>query len=171
MNDTKKSIEIKARSGKHNFAREKLEEYGAEKEEVERQKDYYFEVKEGRLKLRERENRSSQLIFYNREDKAGPKSSEILLSEVKEGAGKILRTSLPVDITVVKRREIYWIENVKVHLDEVKDLGKFLEFELFPGKQGQYSSREDLKELMDEFEVEEDKLISNSYSDMIGGIS
>ena len=41
---------------------------------------------------------------------------------------KVLLKSLPVFQVVDKKREIYFIDNVKFHLDKVKTLGTFVVF-------------------------------------------
>lgn len=164
----KQNIEIKAHYEKHRYARKILEEKDARKEGLDNQKDTYFNVKKGRLKIREGDIENS-LIYYQREDKETPKISNVSICKLKnpEKVKKVLKTCLGVKVVVEKEREIYWLENIKVHLDRVKDLGKFIEFELMKDKEGSYDTEEDLKNLMGEFKVEKDDLIDRSYSDMI----
>ena len=41
----------------------------------------------------------------------------------------LLKRSNPVQITVEKKRTLYWVGKTRVHLDEVKGLGRFVELE------------------------------------------
>ena len=164
----KQNIEIKARYEKHEYAEKVLEEKGARKEGLDMQKDTYFNVKNGRLKIREGKIENS-LVYYQREDKEDPKTSDVSICDLEnpEEVKRVLKNCLGVKVIVEKEREIHWLENVKVHLDRVENLGKFIEFELMKDKKGSYDTEEDLENLMDEFEVDRSRLIDKSYSDMV----
>ena len=47
------------------------------------QKDIFFKSNEGRLKLRYLQNQDSQLVWYSRSDKDGPKLSDYYISATK----------------------------------------------------------------------------------------
>jgi len=72
-------------------------------------------------------------------------------------------------VVVKKRREIYYINNVKFHIDEVPGLGSFVEIEA--GNVKVDLSKKQLKEQCDfyvkEFGIKEEDLIQVSYSDML----
>ncbi|HCV82885.1 MAG TPA: adenylate cyclase, partial [Zunongwangia profunda] len=73
-------------------------------------------------------------------------------------------------LTIVdKKREIYFIDNVKFQLDTVKDLGTFIEIEATDVNKNK--SKEDLLNqcefYMELFKLSESDLISVSYSDLI----
>jgi len=164
------NIEIKARCSNHEKVREVLCSLGADFKGVDHQIDTYFRVPGGRLKLREGTIENA-LIYYEREDQAGPKKSDVILHSVKSDSSikQLLTSALGVLVTVDKRREIYFVGNVKVHLDTVDDLGTFVEIEAQdPDGTGR---REDLLEqcrrFMDLFAVALDDLIPTSYSDLL----
>ena len=94
------------------------------------QKDTYYNVNIGRLKLREG-NIENALIWYNREDKSGAKQSDILLYKHSphEALKAILLKVNGVKVIVDKVRKIYFVDNVKFHFDTVKELGTFIEVE------------------------------------------
>jgi adenylate cyclase, class 2 len=94
------------------------------------QKDTYFRVEKGRLKLREG-NIENSLIHYERQNLADVKQSDILLytHAPDENLKAILMKTLGVKIIVDKIRRIYFIENVKFHFDTIADLGTFVEVE------------------------------------------
>jgi adenylate cyclase class 2 len=97
------NIEIKAKC----FHPEKVEAFllanGARYAGLDHQKDTYFNVPAGRLKLRQG-NIENSLIFYNRPDQQGPKQSDFLLSKVSDGPAQeaLLEKALGVKV-VVKR--------------------------------------------------------------------
>jgi adenylate cyclase class 2 len=94
--------------------------------------DTYFETSEGRLKLRETNSQDyAEIIFYERPDIAKIKKSHILLIRARppDIAKKLLDKFLPTKLVVEKTREIYTLEKIRVHLDQVKGLGAFVELE------------------------------------------
>jgi adenylate cyclase, class 2 len=94
------------------------------------QVDTYFKVKQGRLKLREG-NIENALIYYEREDMAGARQSNVMLYPLENGNGlkEILEKIHGILAVVDKRRKIYFIDNVKFHFDRVAGLGTFIEVE------------------------------------------
>ncbi|MFC2115016.1 class IV adenylate cyclase [Bacteroidota bacterium] len=134
------------------------------------QVDTYFVSAEGRLKLREG-NIENNLIYYERPDQEGPKTSHcILFSTVKDSSLKeILSKSMGILVVVDKEREIYFLDNVKVHLDLVDGLGTFVEIEA-QSEEGDLSEeylQGQCSKLMEEFGIVEADLVSDSYSDLM----
>lgn len=167
------NIEIKARANNPNLARDYLLQNRATFKGTDRQLDTYFNVPKGRLKLRQG-NIESSLIYYERDDQAGPKQSNFDLVPVSEGEAlfHLLTNSLGIKAQVKKSREIYYIKNVKFHIDELPDLGNFIEIEASnqPEGYGQLTTqelREQCESYMKAFGIEERDLIQHSYSDMI----
>ncbi len=164
------NIEIKARSKDHQKVRKILNEKHADFKGTDHQIDTYFNVSFGRLKLREG-NIENFLIHYDREDKVGPKQSNIILykSDPKSTLKDILTKSLGILTVVDKQREIYFIENVKFHLDTVKDLGTFVEIEAIDeiGNIGKEKLMEQCQYYLSLFEIERINLISVSYGDLL----
>lgn len=164
------NVEIKARCGDADFVRNYLVSKNADFKGIDKQTDTYFNVLNGRLKLREG-NIENNLIYYSRTNQAGPKNSHFKLVKVEDAAGlkEALAESIGVKIIVTKKRDIYYINNVKFHLDEVPGLGHFVEIEA--GNILADLSQEELKEQCDfymkEFGIMEEDLIDVSYSDML----
>ena len=164
------NIEIKAKSDNHNKIRKILKSKNAEFKGIDNQIDTYFNVKSGRMKLREG-NIENNLIHYQRDNKKGPKSSTVLLyksapdSELKN----ILSKAIGIKVIIDKQREIYFIDNVKFHIDTVKNLGEFVEIEAI-SKTDSVNEQDLLKQCqfyMDLFQISENDLISVSYSDLM----
>lgn len=95
------------------------------------QRDTYFKVPEGRIKLREG-NIEHALIYYQRAETIGTKSSDIELYRFSADPAlrSILCKALPILVVVDKQRDIYFHGEVKIHLDLVQGLGTFLEVEV-----------------------------------------
>ena len=163
-------IEIKARCSELDKARKILQGKHADFKGVDHQIDTYFRVNLGRLKLREG-TIENHLIHYERENKEGPKQSKVLLftSDPKSSLKEILTKSLGILAVVDKQREIYFIENVKFHLDSVKGLGTFIEIESIDkeGNLGKEKLLEQCNFFLQLFNVQKKDLLPTSYSDML----
>ena len=164
------NVEIKAKSENQSEIRELIKSKNAKDKGTDHQIDTYFNVSQGRLKLREG-NIENNLIHYIRENKEGPKQSIITLfkSEPNSTLKEILTNSIGILTVVDKKREIYFIENVKFHIDTVKNLGTFVEIEAID-KDGTIGEVELLKQCeyyLELFDIPKENLISVSYSDLI----
>lgn len=164
------NVEIKARCGNPAFIRDYLLSNNAEFRGTDEQTDTYFQVPHGRLKLREG-NIENNLIYYERSNQAGPKDSHFQLVKINDAAGlkEALAKANGIKTVVKKKREIYYIANVKFHIDEVPGLGSFVEIEA--GNILADLSKEQLKEQCDyylaAFNIQTEDLIEVSYSDML----
>ncbi len=168
-----RNIEIKARLKNPSESRAVAERLCGPRPHAElRQVDTYFNVPNGRLKLREEEGDGAKnvLIFYRRPDQTGPKRSLYDLAPTNSPTElkHALTGALGIRVIVSKRRTVFLHENVRIHLDEVEGLGAFLEFEAVmadgvPDGAGQAQ----LQKLMREFSISEEDLFEDSYSDMI----
>ena len=80
------NVEIKARCSKPESIRNYLLSHNAELKGTDEQTDTYFTVPNGRLKLRDG-NIENNLIYYERTNQAGPKSSHFHLVKVEDAKG------------------------------------------------------------------------------------
>jgi predicted adenylyl cyclase CyaB len=164
------NVEIKAKSTNHEEIRKLLKSNGADFKGIDHQIDTYFRVSSGRLKLREGKIENF-LIHYAREDTEGPKQSHVTLfkSEPESSLKEIFTKALGILITVDKQREIYFIDNVKFHIDTVKDLGTFVEIEAIDkdGSIGKDKLTKQCQFFLDLFRINSSALISVSYSDLL----
>jgi adenylate cyclase class 2 len=164
------NVEIKARCMFPEKIHQILETQQAYFRGVDHQIDTYFHVPHGRLKLREGKI-ENHLIQYFRQDQAGPKKSEVLLYKTrpKSDLKDILITALGVRAVVDKYRHIYYMDNVKFHVDEVKGLGDFVEIEAIDadGKIGEDKLREQCDYYLRLLGIDKEDLLEGSYSDMI----
>ena len=164
------NIEIKARCEKQEKIRQILLDRKADFRGTDHQIDTYFEAQKGRLKLRQG-SIENNLIHYERVDQAGPKASEVHLYACgdSEALKATLAAALEVKVAVDKQREIYFIDNVKFHLDRVEQLGTFVEIEAIDsdGSIGRARLNEQCNYYLNLFGIEEKDLVQNSYSDML----
>lgn len=164
------NIEIKAKTNRADEIRNILKKSGARSVGLDHQIDTYFRVQHGRLKLREG-NIENHLIYYERGNKKGPKQSNVTLFNTtrKSPVKDMLKKSIGVLVVVDKKREIYFIDNVKFHLDKVKGLGNFVEIEAIDktGKIGKKKLLEQCNHYLKLFKIKNSDLLSNSYSDLL----
>lgn len=164
------NVEIKARCANQEAIRSYLKEHAADFKGSDHQVDTYFNVPNGRLKLREGEIENN-LIHYERPDGEGPKQSRITLysPQPKSSLKDVLTNALGVMVVVDKVREIYYIENVKFHVDTVEGLGTFMEIEAIDsdGSIGKDKLNEQCRHYLSEMDIKEQDLVSGSYSDLL----
>jgi predicted adenylyl cyclase CyaB len=166
------NIEIKAAYSDLRRARAIAERIGARFVGRDHQVDTYFAVPRGRLKLRESSLSGAMLIPYLRADVRGPKKSEYSLLPVNDAARVkgLFDALLGVEAVVVKDRDIYLVDNVRVHLDEVKGQGSFFELEAVYADGADVEREEEkVRALLIEFEVKDRDLVEGSYREKLKG--
>lgn len=135
------------------------------------QHDTYFTVPEGYLKLR-RENGRASLIGYRRPRAAEARQSGINLAPLADAdaTAAVLARCLPVRAEIIKRRDLYFRGQTRIHLDRVEDLGEFLEFEvvLKPG-QSDDDGIAIVRDLMARLGLDSARVESGSYLDLLTG--
>jgi predicted adenylyl cyclase CyaB len=170
-----RNIELKARLGDPAAARRIALALATRGPWSEHQVDTYFHCPQGRLKLREIEGQEARLVGYRRPDDSQAKGSDYVLVPIADAAGlkRALATTLGIRVVVEKRREIYLVDNVRIHLDEVTGLGAFLEFEAVLGRAADGRTIDDdaghaqLADLRSRFGLRDEDLLSGSYGEMI----
>jgi predicted adenylyl cyclase CyaB len=167
-----KMVELKARVDDQDLLREKLSALGAIYVGTFQQTDLYFDVPEGRLKLREvKGDNIAELIYYERENIAGPKQDDAFLLKVQESEDlkNILKKILKPLVVIEKVREIYKYQGTQIHLDTVKNLGKFIEFERQTTDDPRMVEKDQqiLDKLRETLEIDSGNLETLSYSDLV----
>lgn len=164
------NFEFKAQAANPDEQERKLEELNPVFKGEDHQKDTYYNVPKGRLKMREG-NIENALIYYEREDNTDSKRSDVILyqhqpnSQLKAMLAKIHGVKVVVD----KIRKIYFVNNVKIHFDRVNELGSFLEVEAIDddGSIGIEKLKEQCNEFARFFGIAKEDFIAVSYSDML----
>ncbi len=133
-----KNLEWKAELRDPNLARLICKKMGATPVAKIRQTDTYYNVARGRLKKREAvavergigSPEPIEYIFYERPDTVAPKVSDYTIYTHDQVLERFGQAPLPVWLTVTKVRELYLFNSIRIHIDDVHDLGWHFEFEI-----------------------------------------
>jgi homotetrameric cytidine deaminase len=172
MTEPSRNVELKAHDPDPARTLERALAAGATDQGLLRQRDTYFKVAAGRLKLREEEPGGATLIGYERPDEAAEHVSAYRLVPVAEP--EAIRAALAaangIDVVVVKRRHLLMWETVRIHLDEVRGLGSFLELEAVAAP-GSDLAREhaQVAHLRAALDIRDEALREGSYADALRG--
>lgn len=135
-----------------------------------RQRDVFFHCDRGRLKLRVFSDRRGELIFYQRADQRGPKTSNysITPTDTPERLEESLGSAYGVRAVVSKMRRLFLHGRTRIHLDQVDRLGDFLELEvvLAPGD-SETDGEKEAARLMRKLKINQNTLITNAYVDLL----
>jgi adenylate cyclase, class 2 len=164
------NVEFKAKANHIEQAEQKLLQLNPRFAGEDHQTDTYFNVAMGRLKLREG-NIENALIYYERPNDASIKVSDTLLYKCNPGLDlkEVLTKSLGVKIIVSKKRRIYYIQNVKIHFDQIRDLGEYIEVEACDND-GEFRNdflTDQCEYYRNFFDIKEADLVRFSYSDLL----
>ena len=134
-----------------------------------KQLDTYFNVPQGRLKLREIDTHKAELIYYERSDLAESRYSNYQVCDIPEPIvfKQIATMAMGVKGVVEKQRELWMFGDTRIHLDEVKNLGQFVELETVIHDQTEEQAQQEHQLVKDTLEIKEDDLVAGSYSDMV----
>lgn len=164
------NVEIKARCSNPEKLHDTLINLGADYKGEDQQLDTYFNCTNGRLKLR-KGNIENTLIFYQRENSADAKSSHVELEHLspENQLRSVLKASHGIKVEVDKKRRIYFIDNVKFHIDKVKGLGSFMEIEAIESEK--YKTHAQLLDqcnfFINKLGIRKKDFIEVSYSDLL----
>jgi len=167
----KMNVELKAKVRSLKPLKIRLLGIGGRRIGLFRQVDTYFATPRGRLKIRETDRGNSQLVYYLRKNSRGPKISDVYLASLPDpGTVKaILSRVLGVESVVRKKREIFRIRGVQVHLDRVGRLGNFIEFEKVVKAEASKiaEARKQLEALLRDLGVPKGNLQRASYGELL----
>ncbi len=164
-----RNVEIKARvADAADFARRARALADAGPETIP-QSDVFFAATRGRLKLRRLSGRA-ELIWYERPDAAGPKTSRYSLVPVADpdALEAALTGALGVRGTVRKTRRLFMAGRTRIHLDAVEGLGDFMELEVVLREGEDVADGEaEARELMAALGIAGDDLVEAAYIDLL----
>jgi adenylate cyclase class 2 len=171
MDSPRRNLELKAIDPDPERSLKICEDLGAEPKGVLQQQDIYFNVPQGRLKLRRQNDAIDQLIAYQRSDRPGHRESSYRIVEVETGSEleAALASVLGVMTVVSKARRLFLWKGVRIHLDQVDSLGNFIEFEAVAAGESSDLGRFEvlLANLRRSFGIEDAHLVGDSYSDLV----
>ena len=163
----RRNIELKASDPDPDRSLQVSLEIGASDEGWLYQTDTYFRVPHGRLKLRE-EGAIAQLISYERANETEARESRYRLVPVDDPTGlkDALSDALGVLVVVEKSRRLLLWQGVRIHLDEVRGLGSFIEIEAVADPASDLSAEHHRAgQLQDALAIAPDRIVAFSYSD------
>lgn len=164
------NIEIKARVHDFKGLQQKAEKLSDTPCQVIRQEDTFFNCPQGRIKIRELGPERGQVVYYLRQDVTGPKHSEYKIFETNDPAGLklILAEAYGVRGVVSKVRYLYMVGQTRIHLDDVKGLGMFMELEVvLKADQTDAEGQAIAKNLMHRLGIQDKDLIDTAYMDLM----
>jgi len=160
------NLELKIRIDSLESLIERLKSINAKQDSVFLQKDIYYKIHNGLLKLRI-ENGLKTLIFYIRDEVSKNRWSDFNLLNIEDNnAEQFLSKLFEVEEVVEKKRKLFWFNNTRIHLDEVKELGNFLELETLVIN-GNTEAENRFDEIVFLLNLDLSKQIKKSYKNLI----
>ena len=130
------------------------------------QKDIYYKIKDGLLKLRI-ENGEQSIIKYLRDEKGNDRFSDYEFLRFESGnAEKFFKSIFKIEAVVQKKRLLYLYDNTRIHIDSVKGLGNFLELETLVLK-GKNDAKKRFNYIKNVLELDNLPELKKSYRDLI----
>jgi len=162
----RRNVELKATDPDPARSLEVCRTLGAADRGVIGQRDTYFNVDHGGMKLREETPGSPHLIQFGRADEPQQRLSSYRIVPVADAAGlrAALTAALGVRAVVVKRRHLLLWDSVRIHLDDVDGLGMFIELEaVAPPESDLTLEHAVIAELREAFAIGDDRLCATGY--------
>ncbi|HEY6135580.1 MAG TPA: class IV adenylate cyclase [Rubrivivax sp.] len=133
------------------------------------QDDTFFDVPQGRLKLRQFADGTAELIHYDRPDTGEAKASDYVRVPVPDPAAlrEALARACGVRGRVRKRRWLLLAGQTRIHIDRVEALGDFMELEVVL-REGQSDAAGDLiaEQLMQRLGLTQAPRLAGAYIDL-----
>jgi homotetrameric cytidine deaminase len=167
--EARRNVEFKAHDPGPDATLRAAVEHGASDEGVLHQRDIYFRAQTGRLKLRI-EGDGAQLIAYRRADAATARLSAYHLADVPDpdALRASLEATLGVTVEVVKRRHLLIWCDVRIHLDDVDGLGRWVELEaVAPPGSDLSAEHAKVAELREVLGIGDERLVAEGYAAML----
>jgi homotetrameric cytidine deaminase len=170
MDAPRRNVELKATDADPDATLERALAAGARDQGVLVQRDTYFGAPRGRLKLREETPGEAHLIAYERADEARARTSAYRIAgvpvpgELKDALG----AALGVTQVVSKRRRLLLWESVRIHLDDVDGLGRFVELEAVAEADSDLKrEHEQVRMLREVLGIEDGAIQTGTYADAL----
>ncbi len=134
------SVEWKAETRDPSIVRALVRRMGAVHASTLEHVDTYYRVIDGTLLKREivtdGEHEAPEYIHYLRPNGVRPRHTRFTLYSQQQASERFGAHPLPVWVLVEKKREVWLLDGLRVHIDDVKGLGTFVELEVLvtPGQ-------------------------------------
>lgn len=172
MSAPRRNVELKASDPDPARSLAAALELGARDAGILRQRDTYFRVPTGRLKLREEQPGGATLVQYERPDAAEARESRYRLVPVEDPATlkAALDAALGTLAVVEKERHLLLWRSVRIHLDRVTRLGAYVELEGVASAESDLSGeRDEVDRVIAALAIAPERILRDSYADRILG--
>lgn len=169
--EPRRNVELKARDDEPARSLAVCRELGAEDCGEMWQRDTYFAVPRGGLKLREQRPGRPHLIQFDRADQPQERERRYRIVDVGDAHAltAALGHALGVRGVVEKRRRLFLWRSVRIHLDVVERLGTFVELEaVAPPHSDLMLERERVAALREALAIGDDRLVACGYATLLG---
>ncbi len=111
----------------------------------------------------------AQLIHYERENQHNSRYSDYEIVDIADSAEfkNIMAVALGVRAIVDKVRELWMYGNTRIHIDNVTELGHFVELETVITNQTDTEARAEHNFVKQMLEIDDLELVSESYGDFM----
>ena len=162
------NLELKVKLDSHKEIKKLLKNIEADSVKTLNQKDIYYKINNGLLKLRI-ENGEQSIIKYLRNEKGKDRFSDYEVLHFSTGdTEKFFKELFKIETAVEKKRKLYMYDNTRIHLDKVKELGIFLELETLVIN-GKTDAKNRFKKIVGLLELNKYGEIRKSYRDLMLG--
>ncbi len=166
----RRNIELKAGDPDPARSLDACRALGAEDKGTIWQRDSYFHVPFGGLKLREEDPGRPHLIQFERANEPQQRESRYRIIEVEDAPTLLaaLTAALGLAAVVTKQRHLFLWREVRIHLDEVAQLGTFIELEAVAPPDSDLSHEHQLiGELRSTFAITHERLVAVGYANQL----
>jgi predicted adenylyl cyclase CyaB len=165
-----RNVELKAKVASLDAVRDAVSEMAVTEAFEVDQEDTFFRLPQGRLKLRDQGDGSAELIYYERPDEPGAKLSSYERAACADAPAmrRVLEQALGRRSVVRKHREVFIVDDTRVHLDSVEGLGPFIELEaVLADGEPVASGRARATELLARLGIPASALVECAYVDLL----
>lgn len=135
------------------------------------QRDIFFSFPMGRLKYRQDQVHEPELILYFRPDAASLKKSHYIRMRVPRWLRSILTPigrRWPKQGEVRKTRTVYLLDDTRIHLDDVEEIGSYVELEILVSKSNpQREAWMTAAGLTDKLGIRSEDMCDGAYLDLV----
>jgi adenylate cyclase, class 2 len=170
MEQPRRNIELKAHDPDPVRSLEVCRALGAEDHGEIWQRDTYFQVPRGGLKLREERPGRPHLIQFQRANEPQQRESRYRIVELDDSAvlSAALADAIGIHVVVTKHRRLFLWRDVRIHLDRVEQLGEFIELEAVAPPDSDLAHERDLiVELRSAFGITDERLFAVGYAEQL----
>lgn len=172
MVDPRRNIELKATDLTPERSIETCRALNAEDRGTIWQRDSYFDVPFGGLKLREEDPGRPHLVQFERADEPQQRESRYRIVEAGDAQTLLAALTAAIGLTVVvtKRRHLFLWQGVRIHLDDVERLGTFIELEaVAPPDSDLHHEHALISHLLSAFGITDERLLAVGYATQLKG--